>query len=231
MAKDYIGEIKTVCGLVSSVSNIDSSKNVPIFINLGPAYPDQIFTIVIWKEWQDSLDINLRKLRNKTVCVEGMIDSYRDIPQIEINKESKIWIESDEASEPSEIVSANDSVETNKSMMLEASIPVVESKNISILVNKVSSEKKAIFSIIPSNVPKDCLFSGLLVSHQDNGRELFELPVIPMNMGFDGTALNFMVDSEGIDTLQQSNQVAVNVCGNWVKLKDEHVANIKNALN
>lgn len=254
-AKDYIGEIKTVCGQVSSVSNIGSSKNIPVLVNLGPAYPSQVFTIVIWKEWQEGLDVNLSEIRDRTVCVKGMIGAYRDIPQIEINQNSKLWIESNEYPEPVADESAKpimsfkydnaipgdveaspesravNSTETNKSLNFENTVTVVETKNLSILVSKVSSEMKAFFWVIPSSMPKDCLFSGLLVNHQDNSKEFIEVPVVPVNAGLDGTALTFLVSSEGVDLLQGSKQIAVNVCGNWIKLKDEHVANIRGALN
>lgn len=222
-SKGYIGENVTVCGIVSSVSNISHSGKNPIFINLGPAYPSQVFTVVVWKEHQNSLKLDFNTIKNKTICVKGVISSYRGIPQIEINEDSKIWFKSNgsvEAPKKSEATTLN----------FDAHVPVVETKNLSIFVGKGSTKRNAMFWIIPSSIPKDCLFSGLLVSHQDN-QEFFEVPVTPMNVGLDGTALTFLVDSKGIDALQESNIVAVNVCGNWVKLKDEHLANIKNALN
>jgi|SRR6266700_8232835 len=47
-AKDHVGESATVCGGVASTHYAASSRGKPTFINLDRAYPNQIFTILIW---------------------------------------------------------------------------------------------------------------------------------------------------------------------------------------
>jgi hypothetical protein len=47
-AKDHVGEVATVCGKVVSTRFADRSRGQPTFLNLDAAYPNQIFTIVIW---------------------------------------------------------------------------------------------------------------------------------------------------------------------------------------
>jgi hypothetical protein len=47
-AGSHIGEVQTVCGMVASSKFASQSKKQPTFINLDKAYPNQIFTIVIW---------------------------------------------------------------------------------------------------------------------------------------------------------------------------------------
>ena len=49
-AKSHIGEHASVCGKVSSERTATNAKGSPTFINLDAAYPNQIFTILIWGE-------------------------------------------------------------------------------------------------------------------------------------------------------------------------------------
>lgn len=49
-ANQHIGENATVCGFVASTHYAASSRGGPTFLNLDKAYPDQIFTVVIWRE-------------------------------------------------------------------------------------------------------------------------------------------------------------------------------------
>jgi hypothetical protein len=47
-AKAHIGENATVCGKVASEHTATSSRGEPTFINLDAAYPNQVFTILVW---------------------------------------------------------------------------------------------------------------------------------------------------------------------------------------
>jgi len=47
-AKEHVGEVATVCGTVVSTRYAASTKGSPTFLNLDKAYPNQVFTIVIW---------------------------------------------------------------------------------------------------------------------------------------------------------------------------------------
>lgn len=91
-AWSHIGEVKTVCGNVSTIKYAKHSKGRPLFVNLGPAYPNQVFTIVIWEEVQNKIKINFDENEDMPICVKGIIDSYRSVPQIEVNEKSQIWI-------------------------------------------------------------------------------------------------------------------------------------------
>ena len=48
MAQNHIGEKVIVCGLVASSHYASASNGEPTFLNLGGAYPDHVFTAVIW---------------------------------------------------------------------------------------------------------------------------------------------------------------------------------------
>src|ERR1700751_2726597 len=47
-AAKHVGERETVCGTIASEHTATSSRGTPTFINLDKAYPNQIFTILIW---------------------------------------------------------------------------------------------------------------------------------------------------------------------------------------
>ncbi len=91
-AKNFIGEIKTVCGRVVSTSYRKSTPGRPIFINFVRDYPDQFFTGLIWMDRaKDNFSYRPdKKLRRKRICVKGRIQQYNNIPQIVINTEKQI---------------------------------------------------------------------------------------------------------------------------------------------
>ncbi len=86
-----VGRTKTVCGKVASTKYARYSSGGPTFLNLGRAYPNEIFTIVIWREYRSLYPRAPHKMfRNKTVCVRGRISRYAGTPQIEA-RYNRVW--------------------------------------------------------------------------------------------------------------------------------------------
>ena len=81
-AKDYVGQVATVCGKVAGVHQAMRSKGQPTFINLDAAYPNQIFTILIWGSDRPKFGNLEREYADQNLCVTGAISSYRGIPEI-----------------------------------------------------------------------------------------------------------------------------------------------------
>lgn len=55
-AKNHIGEhAATVCGKVASERTATNSRGKPTFINLDSAYPNQVFTILVWDDDRKSV--------------------------------------------------------------------------------------------------------------------------------------------------------------------------------
>jgi hypothetical protein len=79
-AKNHIGAKATVCGKVAGERTASSSKGEPTFINLDAAYPNQIFTILIWGE--DRQKIGALPSEGSRVCATGAIQEYRGVPEI-----------------------------------------------------------------------------------------------------------------------------------------------------
>jgi len=92
MAQNHIGEKATVCGLVVSAHYASSSHGEPTFLNLDEAYPNHVFTAVIWGENRERFDEPEVKYMGKSICVTGKIKSYRGIAQMILYSESQISV-------------------------------------------------------------------------------------------------------------------------------------------
>ena len=90
-AIDHIGEYKTVKGLVASAKYLSRVKGRPTFLNLDIAYPNQVFTIVIWEDTRDQFpDDPEYYYRGKTIAVSGIIIEYKGIAEIIVSDPDQI---------------------------------------------------------------------------------------------------------------------------------------------
>jgi endonuclease G len=80
----------TICGKVVSTH---LSKNGHVFLNLDQSFPDQIFSITIWKSNTTNFSYQPHLiLKNQQVCVKGKITENKGIPTMSINNEKFIQI-------------------------------------------------------------------------------------------------------------------------------------------
>ena len=86
------GERKEICGNVVSTH---LSKNDHTFINLDKSFPNQIFSITIWKSNRHNFSYQPHiLLKNKKVCVKGKISENQGIPTMNLeNEKSLIFID------------------------------------------------------------------------------------------------------------------------------------------
>ena len=91
-AKNHVGEDATVCGLVVDVHFASGSKGTPTFINLEKAFPNQIFTVLIWGDDLPNFTENPVKWQGKKLCATGTIASYKGIPEIVAKSKSQITV-------------------------------------------------------------------------------------------------------------------------------------------
>jgi hypothetical protein len=91
-AKSHVGESATVCGTVASTHYADKTKGQPTFLNLDKAYPNAIFTILIWGSNRPKFGRPEATYRDKDVCVTGKITAYKGIPEIIASEPSEIEI-------------------------------------------------------------------------------------------------------------------------------------------
>jgi micrococcal nuclease len=86
-AAKHIGQRETVCGTIAGVHTAASSRGTPTFINLDRAYPDQIFTLLIWGEDRARVGAVPKSGR---ICATGIIKEYRGAPEI-VLRDADSW--------------------------------------------------------------------------------------------------------------------------------------------
>ena len=100
-AKANVGSTQTVCGLAASATYAGSSSGRPTFINLGKPYPDHSLTIVIWGANRRHFSVPPeRAYTNQRICVTGLIESFRDRPQITVIRPAQITREDERVLAP-----------------------------------------------------------------------------------------------------------------------------------
>lgn len=94
-AKVLIGEKSTVCGTVVSTKYHDKSGGT--FINLDQKFPNQIFTISIWKSDRVNFGYTPEKeLMGRKICVTGIVETNKGVPSMTIKREKDIKFLDDE---------------------------------------------------------------------------------------------------------------------------------------
>ena len=92
-AKKHIGESRTVCGDVVSAHYAARTHSNPTFLNLDKAYPNQVFTVLIWGNDRSRFGVPEQSFANKRICITGKISSYRGIPEIVAHETSQIKLQ------------------------------------------------------------------------------------------------------------------------------------------
>lgn len=92
-AKNHVGKQVTVCGKVESSTYAQRTKGKPTFLNLDKAYPNQIFTIVIWDTDRSKFGSPEIDFRGKNIKVTGKVELYKKLPEIIVNNPSQIVIQ------------------------------------------------------------------------------------------------------------------------------------------
>ncbi len=87
-AKNHMGEQATVCGKVASERMATSSRGEPTFINLDSAYPNQVFTILVWGE--DRKNVGELPRVGSRICASGVIQDYKGVPEIVVRSSGQL---------------------------------------------------------------------------------------------------------------------------------------------
>jgi hypothetical protein len=86
----HIGETATVCGVVASAKFEANARSKPTLLDVGKAYPQAIFTAVIYGDNRSKFGTPETSLRGKRVCVTGRISDYRGKPEIVLTDPSQL---------------------------------------------------------------------------------------------------------------------------------------------
>jgi hypothetical protein len=93
-AHAHVGEFRRVIGSVVSTRFASTSRGSPTFLNLGKPYPDSgRFQVVIWAENRANFPGAPESFYlGRTICVTGLIEVFRGIPEIEADSSEDISI-------------------------------------------------------------------------------------------------------------------------------------------
>ena len=89
-----IGKLRTVCGRVQSTYINSNTASQRIYLNMGREYPNHTFTGLIWySSNKDNFDGRPdKKYKKKNICISGVISTFNERPQIQIDFENQIEI-------------------------------------------------------------------------------------------------------------------------------------------
>lgn len=92
--KDHIGDSVKYCGKVVTARLMDRMMNAPSFLNIDAAYPNQVFTVVIWKDDRVNFENKPEQFYlDKKVCIYGKVEKYREQLQIVIHSPAQIVVQ------------------------------------------------------------------------------------------------------------------------------------------
>ena len=85
-----VGKLRTVCGKVQSTYINSNTASQRIYLNMGREYPNHTFTGLIWySSNKDNFDGRPdKKYKKKNICISGVISTFNDKPQIQIDFDS-----------------------------------------------------------------------------------------------------------------------------------------------
>ena len=89
-----VGKLRTVCGKVQSTYINSNTASQRIYLNMGREYPNHTFTGLIWySSNKDNFDGRPdKKYKKKNICISGVITTFNEKPQIQIDFENQIEI-------------------------------------------------------------------------------------------------------------------------------------------
>lgn len=83
-------EVITVCGTVVS-TKLSSKGNV--FLNLDKSFPNQIFTVTIFKDRMVNFSYQPQEyLKGKTICIRGKVSNFNGTPSMVVENEKAITL-------------------------------------------------------------------------------------------------------------------------------------------
>ncbi len=91
--KDNVGKTVTVLGKVADGRYLASSAKQPTLLNIDKAFPDQVFTVVIYGENRKAFGYKPEEvLMGKNIYVTGKVTMYNGKPQVEVAKPEQIVV-------------------------------------------------------------------------------------------------------------------------------------------
>lgn len=109
-AAQHVGTVGTVCGVVASATYAASSNGAPTFLNLNRAYPDHIFTVVIWGEDRSRFTTPPEAgFLGRAICVSGIVSAHDGRAQMVVATPRAISMENVPAAPAARVLPGDDS--------------------------------------------------------------------------------------------------------------------------
>ena len=90
-AASKVGDTVTICTKIFGGRFMENSKGSPTLLNAGASYPNSPFTVVITGDARKLFDFKPEEhYKDKSICVTGVIELYKDKPQIVVTKKAQI---------------------------------------------------------------------------------------------------------------------------------------------
>lgn len=85
----FEGKTITFC---EKVTGIHKTKSGNALLNFGKPFPDNAFSVVIFKLDREAFSYDPLTLDTKTICITGTVIMYKGKPEIIVKKESEIVV-------------------------------------------------------------------------------------------------------------------------------------------
>lgn len=97
VAGNYVGKEVLVTGKVISSYFAENESGSPTFLNLDKTFPNNALSVIIFKNYLDTLKLNVLDLENHQIEISGKVSQYTDEfgkvrPSIEIRSMSQIKV-------------------------------------------------------------------------------------------------------------------------------------------
>ena len=90
-AINKVGDTVTICTKIFGGRFMENSKGSPTLLNAGASYPNSPLTVVVTGEARKLFDFKPEEYyKDKSICVTGVIELYKEKPQIVVTKKSQI---------------------------------------------------------------------------------------------------------------------------------------------
>ena len=90
-AASKVGDSVTICTKIYGGRFMENSKGAPTLLNAGASYPNSLLTIVVPGDSRKIFDFKPEEYyKDKDICVTGIIELYKEKPQIVVTKASQI---------------------------------------------------------------------------------------------------------------------------------------------
>jgi micrococcal nuclease len=85
----FEGKTITIC---EKVTGIHETKGGNALLNFGKPFPDNAFSVVVFKLDREAFSYDPLTLDTKTICVTGTVILYKGKPEIIVKKETEIVV-------------------------------------------------------------------------------------------------------------------------------------------